>query len=325
MAFQSADYRALCAEVDKEFLRGTVGAEQEQMSNWQEIAREKKAATGKVVYAQGNNAPKMLPKGGAYDFAELAVNTYAIKSNRYGRGIKIEVDDLTDDKYGVFMEIIADLGAATVKLPQTLVWSWLLEGDQTTGPASTLFTGRDMTGIDGVAFFSASHKVNINDAALSTQSNLTTSSALTGPNYEIARAQLVNMKNTEGQPIGRQPTHIYVPPQLVKTAADILYTQTISTGGDNTQGNAMGPALKRPKMTIVEVPELSADSTKWYLGCKSDLGAPITWQVTEDLHIVPKIDPQSDNRFYDDTAEWLAKGRVEVGWGDYRRIVRHEA
>lgn len=326
MSFQPADYRTLCAEVDKEFLRGTVGAEQEQISNWQEVANVKNATSGKVFYAQGNNAPRLLAKGSmGYDFAEMALNLFSIQSRRWGRGLKISTDDLDDDRFGVFREIINDLGASVAKLPQTLIWSWLLEGDQTTGPSGTLFTGRDMTCIDGLAFFSASHKVNIEDSSLSTQSNLLTSTALSAANFEVARAALVNMKNTEGQPIGRQPTHIYVPPALVKTAADILYTVNISTGGDNTQGNAFGPQLKRPKMTIVEVPELSADPTKWYIASKSDIGSPLIWQVTKPFELIPKIDPTSANQFYDDMAEWLAKGRAEVGFGDYRRIIRCEA
>lgn len=323
MSFQPADYRTLCAEVDKEFMRGTVGAEQEQISNWDQVANVKTAATGVVQYAQGNNAPRILAKGvSGYDFAEMALNLFKIQSRRWGRGLKISTDDLDDDKFGVFREIINDLGASVAKLPQTLIWSWLLEGDQTTGPASTLFTGRDMTCIDGLAFFSASHKVNIEDASLSTQGNLNTSTALTAANYEVVRAQLVNMKNTEGQPIGRQPTHLYVPPQLVKTAADILYAQTISTAGVNTQANDFGPQMNRPRMTIVEVPELSADSTTWYMACKSDIGSPLIWQVTKPFELIPKIDPTTSNQFYDDMAEWLAKGRAEVGFGDYRRIIR---
>lgn len=323
MTIQSTDYRTLCAEVDKEFMRGTVGAEQEQINNWDQVANVKNAATGTVVYAQGNNAPKMEPKGvTGYSFAEMAINTYKIVSSRFGRGLKISVDDLNDDKWGTFIEIINDLGAAAYKLPQTLIWSWLMEGDQTVGPAGTLFAGRDMTTIDGLAFFSASHKVNINDASLSTQSNLLTSTALTAANYEIAREALVSMKNTEGQPIGRQPTHIYVPSRLVKTAAEILYAQTISTAGENVQANAFGPQLMRPKMTIVEVPELAADTTVWYLAAKGPNGAPVTWQVTEALKLIPHVNPEHDNVFYQDEYEWLAKGRVNVGWGDYRRIVR---
>lgn len=322
----AAAIRALNVDVDAALLNGMNAANVESVINWQEVAVQKNASVGKVIYGFSNDTPPIKNKTAAgYSFAEAAVNSYAITSNRYGRGLKITVDDLKDDKFGLFEPIIRGLGARMTRFPQTLIWDWLKEGDQTAGPAGKLFAGRDMTTADGVAFFSTSHKVNINDAALSTQSNLLTTTALNSTNFPTVYSAFINMKDTEGLPLGLMPNRLYVPPALEYTAAQVLYASTITTGGVNVFAPEMLQRLKRNPIEIVVVPELSGDAGIWYLANKSDNGAPCIWQVTEPLALVPHTDPQADNVFYDDELEWLAKGRVEVGWGDYRRVIRCEA
>lgn len=324
--FTAAQLRALNVDVDAALLNGMNAANVESVINWQEIANQKNASVGKVIYGMSNDTPPILNKTvSGYSFAEAAVNSYAITSNRYGRGLKILVDDLKDDKWGLYEPVIRGLGARMVRFPQTLIWDWVKEGDQTTGPASKLFAGRDMTGIDGVAFFSTSHKVNINDASKGTQSNLKTTTALNSTNFPTVYSDFLKMKDTEGLPLGLMPNKLYVPPALEFTAAQVLYASTITTGGVNVFSPEMLQRLKRNPIEIVVVPELAGDDGIWYLASKSDNGSPAIWQVTEPLALVPHVDPQNDSVFHDDEFEWIAKGRVEVGWGDYRRIIRCEA
>lgn len=326
MTITAAAIRALNVDVDAALLNGMNAANIESVINWQKVANQKNASVGKVVYGFTNDTPPILNKTvEGYSFAEAAINSYAITSNRYGRGLKINVDDLKDDKWGLIEAAVRGLGARMTRFPQTLIWDWLKEGDQTTGPASHLFSGRDMTTADGVAFFSTSHKVNINDASKGTQSNLKTTTALNSTNFPTVYAAFINMKDTEGLPLGLMPNVMYVPPALEYTAAQVLYATTITTGGVNVFAPEMLARLGRQPIEIVVVPELAGDDTVWYLASKSDNGAPCIWQVTEPLGLVPHTDPQVDSVFYDDELEWLAKGRVEVGWGDPRRIIRCEA
>jgi phage major head subunit gpT-like protein len=98
---------------------------------------------------------------------------------------------------------------------------------------------------------------------------------------------------------------------------------TISTGGQNTLSNAGLSVLGMPQIELIVAPELQDDAATWYLAAVSESSAPIVYQETEALEVIPKIDPKTDdNMFHNDELLWLAKGRAQFGFGDARRIVR---
>lgn len=295
-------------------------ARRDTPTTWQKVAVKKTQAVGKGLYAAMNDVPPVSRKGTAgYNFAKPASYVYELKSERVGTGLEMDADDVADDVFGVYEDKINLLGARIEQFPEFGVYELLKEGDQTT------LDDRSIVWVDGLAFFHDSHKVNLYDTTKGTFDNLLTGTALSAANFVTAYAALMKMKDTEGKRMGLRPNRLIVPPDLFKTAADILYAVTVSTGGQNTLSNALLKAQGMPEVEIVVAADLADDSGIWYLAAVSDTAAPVVFQETEALKVIPKIDPTDDNVYHDDKLLWLAKGRAQFGWGDARRIIRCEA
>lgn len=323
MALTPAKIRNVNAIIDTMFMQ----ARQNVPTNWRSIVRKKKLAIGKGLYSGQDDVPAISRKGpDGYPFADVASKVYELNSDYFGSGLKMLAAHARDDLYGIYDKKIMLLGRRIERFPDEVSFNLLKEGDQ------TAFQGRNIKWIDNLAFFHATHLLNVNDAAKGTFKNLYTATALTPANFAIIYAKLMEMADTEGKKMGLVPNRLIVPPALWKTAADILEAPTISTGGYNVEANEALTKMGKSKVEIVVEPELAGDDGIWYLAAVEGSGAdgvaagPLIWQETEQIIIHPKIDPKTDdNLFFDDELLWLAKGASEFGWDDARRIIRCEA
>lgn len=117
---------------------------------------------------------------------------------------------------------------------------------------------------DGVAFFHATHPVNVFDSSKGTFSNTTGSSALSLSTLKAAKIAMRKMKAANGEPLGVEPRYLIVPPALAETAKDLLENDMIIDSPDG--GTTFGAQTNRHRGTlkIIVSNHLTVETT-WYL------------------------------------------------------------
>jgi phage I-like protein len=152
------------------------------------------------------------------------------------------------------------------------------------------------TGIDGLPYFSASHKVNPFNAAMklrgvATWGNLETSATvLTAVNLTAQKSKAFLVAGPDGNELGYEYDGVLVPSSLTETARNLLTVQELilEAGTVNGVANSFG-ATRNPHhlsgMTVERAPELAGTDTTadWYLISRSAIAAGLfPWVIAED-------------------------------------------
>lgn len=249
------------------------------------------------TYAWLEHIPKMAEWVGERTFNSMKARRFEIVNKTYQTGYSISRDEL-DDSGGMFTDQIAvqQLGDTAAKLVDDLGVS-LLQG------------GTSATCLDGQYFFDTDHPVDMDDSGAGTQQNYWSSGkALTSGNLDLIYQAMVTFKRNDGQLMGVRPTHLIVPSQLKQTAIQIVNAEFNSNGATNTY---------RGLVQVIEVPELSTESTAWYL---ADLSKPIkglVWQPRRGIEINLQNNPNSPSVFYRNRLDFGIDTRVGAGYGPW--------
>jgi phage major head subunit gpT-like protein len=215
---------------------------------WQKLAVETTSVTKTEHYPISGAAPKMREWLGERQAKNIANYDLSITNKKYESTVEVGVEDVEDDRYGIYDSQIRDQGEQAGLLPQDLLVSLIVNGQTTLC-------------YDGQYFFDTDHPVNPNDSSLSTQSNVLTSSALTEPNYQAARTRMFGFKDENGSIISVNPGLLVVPAALEGTAKKILFGDNISVASGSTQTN-----VQKGTAELMVLPQLDASSTTtWYL------------------------------------------------------------
>jgi phage major head subunit gpT-like protein len=168
-----------------------------------------------------------------------------------------------------------------------------------------------------VYFFSATHPISpFAGGVTGTQQNYWSSStALTFDNLTLVYNTMTNYRDDQNRPLGIVPDTILVPPQLQilakrltgATIADQTVTSLTMVGN---QPNPLASMFK-----VVVAPELSADSTTWYLLDTSKVVKPLIWQQRQDTQFISKMGPGDPGKFYRNDYEFEATRRGAAGYG----------
>lgn len=310
--------RALNAFVETQVLAASKAVK----LNYEAFTVKVSQSVGKGLYAAMNDVSPILKKGqgslaGGYMLSDVASIVYELTSERFGSGLKISADDVADDLHGIYAPKAEMLGRRMAQFPQLGAYELLKEGDQTT------LNSRDITSVDGLAFFADAKYLNLRDASGGTYDNKL-GLALNTTNFKTAYDALASRVDQFGKPMGLQPNLLIVPPVLMPAAAEVVYSPTVAAGGWNTYGNEMLSKFGMQQINIIVAPELAGDPAIWYLAAVEGSQKPIIYQETEPLRLIPKTSDTDDNAFFDDELIWLVKGRCQFGFGDPRRIIRSE-
>lgn len=213
---------------------------------WDKIAMREASASKSNTYGWPDVLPKMREWLGSRAYHDVKERQITINNKDFELSFEIDANDIEDDNLGIRAKNIAMQGRAAAKH-----WDYLLRDLIEAADATT--------GFDGQFFFDTDHPIDINNPGLGTQSNRFTSSALSSANFNTVLTAMQEMKGADNEPIGAfqdlSQVILMVPPQLRKTAREIVKVETISAGGENPQaGDAQ----------ILVVPELTS-STKWFL------------------------------------------------------------
>lgn len=242
--------------------------------------------------------PGMREWLGDREFQSLRAADYTLANKEYESSVKIEKNDIDDDRLSMYGPVLEQLGQEAAHHPDELLLSLI-----TGGEAAACF--------DGQYFFDTDHAWG----SSGTQSNDLSATAATGTTpteaefltaYHAARKAMLGFKNDQGKlyirPTVRplQKLILLVPPDLELVANQAINKQLVSSGETNI-------VLDKP--TIVTLGGLT-DATKFYLFNLGQSLKPFVFQARRPLARVMK--GMDDREFKD--VKFMTDARYNLGY-----------
>jgi len=269
-----------------------------------DAAAMKTRSKSKVVEYDWLNAFDELREWvGEREIANMAVESHTIASVKYESSMVVDRVDVESDSLGLYGPKVGSMVEGYFRKRRSLMADLFTNG-ATAGNTS----------YDGVTFFNASHPSDGNGAV---QSNLSTSTALTGANFDVVRLAMETLVDHRGNPMDIQPDTLVISPALRATARNIFGMAT-DFGNSNAGDNPYFGAVK----VIVE-PYLSG--TTWYLLDTSKALKPFILQDADDLELSTLNSAQDEFVIMNDAFFYGTRSRFGMGYGLWQLAHRCEA
>lgn len=230
----------------------------------------------------------------------LSERTYTLANKSYEATLEVDRDDIEDDNLGIYSAmLIPQLAQGAAKHTDQLIKT-MLQSNSGAGP----------TAYDGLPLFDDSHLTY--DASGTTYDNKF-GVALTADNFNTNWAAMASYTGEDGQPLGVMPNLLIVPPQLKRTALEIMSaTMTAKVFGSDTAAAAVDNVLKGWAEVLV-IPELANDPTRWYLADVSKPIKPLIYQNRRPDQFVSRDNPQDPKVFDQKKFTYGVDNRKNVG------------
>ena len=257
---------------------------------WPKVAMFVPSSKKSEVYTWLGNLGNLREWIGERQMRDLEAFDFTIKNKKFELTHGVPADDFEDDNLGVHMPKFNSMGAKAARHPDKLVFSLLTNG----------FTQK---GFDGVAFFHTAHP-----NGTSTYSNKGTA-ALGLTSYGAGRASIQALADKDGEPLdillSKENTYLVVPPQLEKTALEILTAETLNNNTNPFRDSAQ----------LVVAPRLSSNSTAWFILVDWDGLYPLVYQERRKPKFITKDAPTDDNVFWEGNIVYGVDYRGNAGYG----------
>lgn len=253
---------------------------------YEQIATVTPSTTDAETYAWLGDIPNMREWIGDREVQNLSGSDYTIKNKDFELTVGVPRNAIEDDKIGLYNPSIQMLGQSAALHPDQLVFTLLKDG----------FTDKCY---DGEPFFSTAHKVGKKNVSNKGTAKLSMEA------YIAARAAIMSLTNSKGQPLGLIPDTLVVPPALDATARDILIADQINGTKNTMQGTA----------TPLMAPQLAGNDTAWYLLCTKRPIKPLIYQQRKAAKFVSKTDEKDDNVFFSNKYLYGVDSRGNAGFG----------
>ena len=251
-----------------------------------EVATVTPSTTDAETYAWLGDIPGMREWIGDREVQNLSASDYTIKNKDFELTIGIDRNAIEDDKIGLFNPSIEMLGQSAAMHPDKLVFSLLKNG----------FNEKCF---DGKAFFSSEHMIGKSKVSNKGTAKLSLDA------YVAARAGMMSLTNSKGEPLDLIPNRLVVPPALEKAALDITEADFIN-GTRNTMKGTAKPLV---------VPQLAGSDTAWFLLCTTRPIKPLIYQQRKKVKFVSKTNETDDKVFMSKTFLYGADSRGNAGFG----------
>lgn len=127
-------------------------------SQWNRVATRVPSATREEKYGWLGKVPNLREWVGDRVVQNLQQHDYAITNKKFELTVEVDVDDISDDQYGVYAPMFTEMGRAVAAHPDLLVWPLLPAGFTTVC-------------YDGQYFFDSDHPVLDATGAVTSVSN----------------------------------------------------------------------------------------------------------------------------------------------------------
>lgn len=251
-----------------------------------EIATVTPSTTDTETYAWLGDIPGMREWIGEREIQNLTASEYTIKNKSYEATIGIDRDVIEDDRIRLWSSNISALAQNAAKNPDKLIFRLLAEG----------FTSKCF---DGKPFFSGAHKTGGKTVSNMSHAKLSLDA------YIAARASMMSLTNSKGEPLALVPDKLVVPPALEKEARDILVADFINGTKNTMQGTA------KPLVA----PQLAGHDSAWFLLCTTQPVKPLIYQERKKPKFVSKTNETDDNVFMSKQFLYGVDARGNAGYG----------
>lgn len=251
-----------------------------------EIATVTPSTTDTETYAWLGDIPGMREWIGEREIQNLTASEYTIKNKSYEATIGIDRDVIEDDRIRLWSSNISALAQNAAKNPDKLIFRLLAEG----------FTSKCF---DGKPFFSDAHKTGGKTVSNMSHAKLSLDA------YIAARASMMSLTNSKGEPLALVPDKLVVPPALEKEARDILVADFINGTKNTMQGTA------KPLVA----PQLAGHDSAWFLLCTTQPVKPLIYQERKKPKFVSKSSETDDNVFMSKQFLYGVDARGNAGYG----------
>jgi len=227
-----------------------------------------------------------------------------IRNYEFAQGLQIERRLVDDDQGNQIAGRAQNMADAFNQTQETDAAAIFINGFTDSG---TNRMGASTNGADGVALLSAAHPYSPADTG-TTQANEGTL-ALTIDNLDTTRQNMRNFTDDAGQLMGINPDMLLVPPELERTATQLVSERAIYEPGSAQYDVNMFSGRFRPVVW-----NRLTDPNAWFLIDSTLMKQHLIWQ----WRVRPEF-AQADD-FDGLTAKYRGYMRYGIGWTDWRWI-----
>lgn len=276
-------------------------------TRFQEIASEIPSSTAETRHAWLDRIPEVREWLGERTVNNLVARVQAIPNKLFEDTIRVKRTDIEDDQIGVYAPQFTELARSTKLWPDKII-------------VDALKAGTSAKVYDGQNYFDASHPINPEDSASTTQSNNFTGTALSAPNVAAVKAAMMGYKTRDGVPMEIEPDLLVVPPALEFTARQILFgsliaQNTVLTGP--TYGAAAPTNVLQGSMRLLVLPRLAGVDTTWYVMATNRGIKPMIFQRRTAAEFTFLNRPTDANVFMHDEYLFGTRMRGAAGYGPW--------
>ena len=208
----------------------------------------------------------------------LTERSYMLENEEFEATVGIPRRDILNDSLGIFAnQTMPQVGNAIASIPDDLLVDILQN---------------NAICFDGGNFFATNHPTF--DEAGSTYANLIGNNALDATNFASTWGAMASYTGEDGRSLGVNPNLLIVPPQLKRTALEIVNaTFAVGAGGTNVSADN----VLQGWADVLVVPALSNEPTTWYLADVSRGILPFIHQEREPYQFVAMDQPNDANVF----------------------------
>ena len=255
---------------------------------------------------QGMGAQGLVPPfDGTVPYADYdAGYRVDIRNYEFALGTQIERRLVDDDQYGQIKRRAQNMSDSfNITIEQDAV-NVFVNGFTDSG---TNRMGASTNGADGVGLLSAAHPYSPANTG-TTQANEGTL-ALTIDNLDTTRQAMRNFTDDQGQLLGINPDMLLVPPELERTATQLVSERAIYEPGSAQYDINMFSGRFRPVVW-----DRLTDANAWFLIDSTKMKQHLIWQ----WRIKPEFAQSED--FDGLTAKFRGYMRYGIGWTDWKWI-----
>tara|TARA_R100000306_G_C4374673_1_gene141426 strand:+ start:293 stop:1219 length:927 start_codon:yes stop_codon:yes gene_type:complete len=227
-----------------------------------------------------------------------------IRNYEFAQGIQVERRLVDDDQYNQIRRRASNMSDSFSTTIETDAANVFINGFTDSG---TNRMGASTNGADGVGLLSTAHPFSPADTG-TTQANEATL-ALTIDNLDTTRQAMRNFTDDAGQLMGVNPNMLLVPPELERTATQLVSERALYEPGSAQYDVNMFSGRFQPVVW-----DRLTDSNAWFLIDSVMMKQHLIWQ----WRIRPEF-AQSDD-FDGLTAKFRGYMRYGIGWTDWRWI-----
>lgn len=274
---------------------------------WREVAMEIPSTSLTESYNWLGTPPKMEDvTHGEPTLSGLHSFNFSITNNIYKAAVEVERSMIEDDKLGMVMPRVRQLGPEAARHPGELIFSLLEDNgnafDDTAFFADTRVIG-ESANVDNLIAMASSATVTEVQAALS-----------------AARAKMRKFQDDRGRPMNLTPNYIMVPPEMEQ----LMWQALNANQGTITQ--PVIPASAQGAWSVagfrVLVNPFLTSTVDWYVFHVAGALKPFVFQNRVAPALEGITTPNSESGVIRDKFVYSVRARYNVGYGDPRYAVK---